>query len=167
MNSKTVTYIAAGAVFILGVVMGLWLRGLRPSPAVDPVIVTDTTWIHDTTFVEKPVPHYVRVVDTMLVPVVDTLHIRDSVFISLPREEKIYQDSTYRAVVSGYMPSLDSISIFQATKYITTTITIPQKTRRWGIGVHAGVGVQYGTIGKRMDVGPYIGVGVSYNILTF
>ena len=167
MNSKTVTYIAAGAVLILGAFLGYWLRGLRPSPAVEPEIRTDTLWLYDTCFIEKPTPHIVRVVDTMLVPVTDTVHVRDSVFISIPKEEKVYEDSTYRAVVSGYMPSLDSISIFQATKYITTTITIPQKTRRWGIGVQAGIGLQYGTFHKQMDVGPYIGVGVSYNILTF
>ena len=161
MNSKTVTYIAAGAVFILGVVMGLWLRGLRPSPAVDPVIVTDTTWIHDTTFVEKPVPYYVRVVDTMLVPVVDTLHIRDSVFISIPKEEKVYEDSTYRAVVSGYMPSLDSISVYQKTAIVEVPVYKTVK-KPWGIGVQVG-----GTYLPQVGFTPYLGIGVSYNILTF
>ena len=161
MNSKTVTYIAAGAVFILGVVLGLWLRGLRPSPAVDPVIVTDTTWIHDTTFVEKPVPHYVRVVDTMLVPVVDTLHIRDSVFISIPKEEKVYEDSTYRAVVSGYMPSLDSISVYQKTAIVEVPVYKTVK-KPWGVGVQVG-----GTYLPKVGFTPYVGVGVSYNIFTF
>ena len=161
MNSKTVTYIAAGAVFILGIVLGLLLRGLRPSPAVDPVIITDTTWIHDTTIVEKPVPHYVRVVDTMLVPVVDTLHIRDSVFISLPREEKIYQDSTYRAVVSGFKPSLDSIYVFQKTAIVEVPVVKTVK-KRWGVGVQVG-----GTYIPKTGFTPYVGIGISYNPIVF
>lgn len=36
----------------------------------------------------------------------------------LPREAKVYQDSTYRAVVSGYRPSLDTISIYQRTVFV-------------------------------------------------
>lgn len=164
---KTLAYIGIVLLFLLGAGLGFWLRGKFPAKPVEPIVQIDTLILHDTLTVEKPVPRIVRVIDTMLVPVVDTVHTRDSVFILLPREQKIYEDSTYRAVVSGYKPSLDSISVYHTTKVITTTVTIPQKVKHWGIGVHAGVGVQYGTIGKRMDVGPYIGVGISYNLLSF
>ena len=163
---KTLAIIGIILLAALGVALGWWLRGFRPV-IIDPVVQIDTVWKHDTSFIERPTPYIVRVVDTMLVPVVDTIHTRDSVFIQIPREEKVYEDSTYRAVVSGYRPSLDSISVYRTTKYITTTITVPQKTRRWGIGLQAGVGMQYGTIRKQMDVGPYIGVGISYNLITF
>ena len=157
---KTLAYIALALIFILGAVGGYLLRGLKKVPDVPPIVQIDTLILHDTLTVEKPKPHYVRVVDTMIVPVVDTIHIRDSVFISIPREEKIYQDSTYRAVVSGYLPSLDSISVYQATKYITITREPPKK--RWGVGVQAGA-----TYLPKAGFTPYVGVGVSYNLLTF
>ena len=161
MNSKTITIIAAVAVLILGAFIGFWLRGLRPTPVVPPEVKIDTLWLHDTTVVEKPVPHLVRVVDTMLVPVVDTLHIRDSVFISLPREEKVYADSTYRAVVSGYRPSLDTISIFQKTAIVEVPV-IKTVKKRWGVGVQVG-----GTYLPNVGATPYVGIGISYNLIVF
>lgn len=164
---KTLAIIGIVLLAISGAVLGWWLRGLTSKP-VEPIVQIDTLIQHDTLTVEKPVPRIVRVIDTMLVPVVDTVHTRDSVFISLPKEKKVYEDSTYRAVVSGYKPSLDSISVYQTTKVVTITeiVKVPEK-KRWGIGVQAGAGIQYGTIHKQMDVGPYIGVGISYNILSF
>lgn len=41
------------------------------------------------------------------------------------------------------------------------------KQKKWGIGIQAGIGMQYGLIHKTFDVGPYIGVGISYNFITF
>ena len=165
---KTLAIIGIVLLSISGAVLGWWLRGLTQPKPVEPIVQIDTLIQHDTLTVEKPVPRIVRVIDTMLVPVVDTVHTRDSVFISLPKEKKVYEDSTYRAVVSGYKPSLDSISVYQTTKVVTITeiVKVPEK-KRWGIGVQAGMGVQYGTIHKQVDVGPYIGVGISYNILSF
>lgn len=37
-----------------------------------------------------------------------------------------------------------------------------QKPKRWNIGLQAGIGVQYGLIGRGFDVGPYVGIGLSY-----
>lgn len=164
---KALTYFALVMIFLIGGLLGFWIRGLCHEP-VEPNIQYDTVWTHDTTTIIRPEPHYIRVVDTMLiaVPVVDTIHVRDSVYISLPREEKVYADSSYRAVVSGYMPSLDSISVYPSTAIVHVPVT-RYVTKRWGIGVQAGVGVQYGTIRKQMDIGPYIGVGISYNLLNF
>ena len=157
---KALAIIGIILLVILGAALGWWLRGFRPV-VVDPVVQVDTLWVHDTTFFEKPVPHIVRVVDTMLIPVVDTIHTRDSVFIQIPREEKVYQDSTYRAVVSGYRPSLDSISIFQSTAIVEKVVYKDIK-KRWGIGVQVG-----GTYLPKTGFTPYLGVGISYNILVF
>lgn len=157
---KVLSYLALVLLFILGIIAGYWLRGLR-QPKPEPIVQIDTLILRDTLTVEKPVPHYVRVVDTMLIPVTDTLLIRDSVFISIPREEKVYEDSTYRAVVSGYRPSLDSISVYQTTKVITVTKE-KEIRKHWGLGVQAGA-----TYLPDKGVTPYIGLGLSYNILTF
>lgn len=156
---KTLSIIALVLILVLGVFVGYWLRGLRKGPEVQPIVKIDTLVIHDTMTMEKPIPLYVRVVDTMRVPVIDTVHVRDSVFISIQREEKVYQDSTYRAVVSGYRPSLDSISVFQTTKYVTIT---KYAKKPWGVGVQAGV-----TYLPKVGFTPYVGLGISYNIINF
>lgn len=117
----------------------------------DSIIRIDT--IRDTV----PVPVYVRVVDSVPVPVVipilgDT--VRDTIY--LPITQKVYRDSLYTAYVSGYRAKLDSIEVYGRTN----TITIRERARlsRWGLGVQAG----YGWVGNR--AGPYVGVGVSYNL---
>ena len=157
---KTLSYIALILLFLLGALGGWWLRGVRTKP-VQPVTQTDTLWLHDTVRIAKPVPHIVRIVDTMLVPVIDTVHTRDSVFISIPREEKVYEDSTYRAVVSGYRPSLDTISVFSSTAIVKEPVYVTVK-KPWGIGVQAGA-----TYLPNQGITPYVGIGISYNLLNF
>ena len=80
----------------------------------------------------------------------------DSVDVELPISQKVYEDSLYRAWVSGFDARLDSIKLFQPTKYIT--ITTKQKTSRWNVGIQGGVGI------TPKGVQPYIGVGVSYKL---
>ena len=160
---KTLAIIGIILLFVLGAIGGWWLRGLRTQP-VEPIVQIDTLVLHDTLRVEKPIPRYVRVIDTMLVPVVDTICMRDSVFIPIPREEKIYQDSTYSAVVSGYRPSLDTIAVFQTTKFIT--ITKEKPTKRWNIGPQVGIGF-VGNKENALRFGYYAGIGVQYSIFSF
>lgn len=127
-----------------------------------PVVVTDTTTVVRVDTIHIRTPIYIRshVVDT--VKVIDTLISRDTLYI--PITQRVYQDSSYTAYVSGYLPSLDSIEVYNRTVYrdITTTIT-PTKPRpkRWGLGVQAGYGI--GINGLQ----PYIGVGFSYNVFVF
>ena len=45
----------------------------------------------------------------------------DSAKIQIPISQKVYEDTLYRAYVSGYEPKLDSITIKQRTTYITPT----------------------------------------------
>lgn len=114
----------------------------------------------DTIRINTPIYIRSRIVDT--VKVVDTLISRDTLYILIT--QRVYQDSNYTAYVSGYMPSLDSIAVYNRTIYrdITTTITPPKpRPKRWGLGIQAGYGV--GTNG----VQPYVGVGLSYNVFVF
>lgn len=129
---------------------------------------TDTVQVvHvDTVEVEKlrTVEH--RTVDTVRIV---TEH-RDTVF--LPWEQLVYADSTYRAVVSGYRPSLDSLTIYPrtVTQYITTTQTketVKKLRPKWSIGLQAGYGVAINPASNAMTDGVYIGVGLSYNIISF
>lgn len=124
-------------------------------------------------FIDTPVPRdstvlryetiTIPVNDTVYAIVADTLGI-DHIAVDIPITQKMYQDSTYQAWVSGYNPALDSIRIFQPVTTITHTITnteVKYKAKRWGLGVQAGVGI---TPNKAE---PYIGVGVTYNIFSW
>ncbi len=79
--------------------------------------------------------------------------------IILPITQKMYhKDSLYTAWVSGYMPQLDSISVFCPQKIITITKT--EKTKRWNVGLIGGYGVGL----KHGKLEPFVGVGVSWNL---
>lgn len=85
------------------------------------------------------------------------MHIGDTI---VHREQAYYEDSLYRAWVSGYRPQLDSLQIFPRT--VTNTVTNDiyhtvkvKDKRRWGLGVQAGYGYPGGV---------YVGVGISYNL---
>ena len=86
----------------------------------------------------------------------DTMRIGDTV---VHREQAYYEDSLYRAWVSGYRPRLDSLMIFPKTVYPTVTNdiyhTITPKKKRWGLGLQVGYGYPGGL---------YLGVGMSYNL---
>ena len=84
----------------------------------------------------------------------------DSVEVEIPIERKVYGDSTYRAYVSGYMPSLDSLVITMPQQ----TIYIREKKKRWSVGVQAGYGVSMAG-GVRLT--PYIGIGLTYDLFSF
>lgn len=118
----------------------------------------------DTLLIAEPKIEYRYVKEKEYVEIADTTVIYDTVtkLIQLPREYLVYKDTTYRAVVSGVQPRLDSIEIYRPT--ITNTITkyveVKKKTK-WGIGVQAG----YGYNGKKFS--PYAGVGVQYNIVSW
>lgn len=86
----------------------------------------------------------------------DSVFNADSAVVELPIEQKVYGDSTYKAWVSGFDARLDSIKLFQPTKYIT--ITTKQKPSRWNVGIQGGVGI------TPKGIQPYIGVGVSYKL---
>ena len=86
-------------------------------------------------------------------------------YVSLPRETKVYEDSTYKAQISGYEPRLDYIEVYPRTITITETVTERTRRRPWGIGVNVGYGATLHD--RQVMLSPYIGVGVSYNFLTF
>ena len=149
---------------VLMVVSGvlLWsdLHRRDTTPTTVVKTVRDTIIIRDTITAYKPVPFNVYVVDTMWVPV--TVSKTDTVWAQLPRTAKVYQDSTYRAVVSGFRPSLDTISVYQRTKVITVTNNVRIPPPRWSWGVQAGVGVNAGG-----SVTPYLGIGIQYRLGDF
>lgn len=141
-----------------------YLLGRRADHAREPaeIVRTDILRIRDTVLVDRPVPVEVRLTDTMLVAVTDTVTVNDTVYLSLPRETRVYGDSTYRAQVSGYRPALDWIEVYPQTVYLTKVVKT-NDVKRWGIGVQAGYGAYFRD--GHMRLAPYVGVGISYNII--
>lgn len=126
----------------------------------------------DTVYKEKPVPYKVETVETKYVYLPseptppDTVYmdrevvIRDSVKVAIDIERKVYQDSTFRATVSGprigeHGPILDDISIYSKTETKIVErpypFLVPYVSFGGGkdiLGIGGGV-----TIKQRVDVG--------------
>ena len=161
MNRLTIAAAALLAALLL--LSGYFLgRRTARSPEPECIVQVDTLRIRDTLRIEKPVPVEVRVVDTMLVAVTDTISISDTVYLRIPHEIKQYEDSLFRAQVSGYRPALDWIEVYPQTVYLTKVVKT-QDVKQWGIGLQAGYGAY--VAGGQVRLAPYVGVGISYDIL--
>lgn len=138
-------------VLLLIACVAAWFRPGEPLPVEVRTETKISTVVKvDTVLISAPMAVFFRIT-------ADTIHIGDTV---VNREQAYYEDSLYRAWVSGYRPRLDSLQVFPKTVYQTVTndiyhtIKVKDK-RRWGLGLQAG----YGYPG-----GYYVGAGVSYNL---
>ena len=146
--------------FSIGILMGQKHR--QKTLVEPPEIKVDTLVVRDTITQYKPIFVDKIKVDSVLIPVKDTIVIRDSVYIYMDREKITWRDSLCEVYASGIMASVDSGRHFQEYKYITIETQVPVKVKsHWGLGVNAGYGVGKG------GLTPYIGVGISYNILSW
>lgn len=162
MDMKNYIRIAATAAALL---LAFLLGNKTTSRKEKTVTKTVVAVVHDTVNTFNPVyltSTYVGFID---VPVteLEVKEIHDTTYVSLPLERKVYQDSTYRAVVSGYRPSLDSLQIYRKTEYITTTNTQTiYKRHRFSVGITAGASaVWHPECG--VVVGPGATVGLQYH----
>ncbi len=154
----------AAAAFTTG-----WLLGCR---SVKPIVETVEQIRIDTVFYERPVPASVtrrplgvqvphlifadRLLPAEVLP--DKAAAADSLSGRIAFETRIYEDSTYRAQVSGpavgpMKPSLDWIQTYDRTHTITRTLT-----KRDRFAVTAGVGAAYTEHGIRPVAGVQVGV---------
>ena len=140
----------------------LWQNHQQKTPVEPPEIKVDTLIVRDTIMQYKPIFVDKIKVDSVLIPVKDTIVIRDSVYIYMDREKITWRDSLCEVYASGIMPQVDSVRHFAEYKYISIETQVPVKVKsHWGLGVNAGYGVGKG------GFTPYIGVGISYNILSW
>lgn len=161
MKMKRFLLISILSLLIVGGSYSLgWRKGhaSAPNSAIDTIKVVE--YHRDTITLEKPLYFEKRITDTMRVAVTDTIRMRDTLYINLPREERVYKDSLYMAVVSGYRPSLDRIDIYRTEKIVTMTV---YRERKWGIGVAAGPSALIDFGGKaHLGVGATVGVRYSF-----
>lgn len=109
-----------------------------------------------------PPPKDTNSVSSVILPQPDTLVVverGDSAEVIIPITQKVYEAEDYRAYISGYRATMDSIFV----RHQTTTIRIrePTKTKRFSIGLQVG----YGMTPKGFQ--PYVGIGVSVNLWSF
>ena len=148
--------------FILGFAVGFLVIGKGHRKPSEPQVIRDTVsyTIIDTLVVEKPILRYSYVHDT--VRTYFTTIERDTVLVDVPIERKVYEeDSLYRAVISGWHTSLDSLTIFPTETTITITNTILPKPAKWSFGITAGPSV-LATSSGRVHAGLGATIGVSY-----
>ena len=140
----------------------LWQNYRQKTSVEPPEIKVDTLIVRDTIMQYKPIFTDKIKVDSVLIPVKDTIVIRDSVYIYMDREKITWRDSLCEVYASGIMPQVDSVKHFREYQYVTIETAIPVKEKsHWGLGINAGYGVGQG------GLTPYIGIGVSYNILSW
>ena len=161
---------------------------------------TDTTTVirYDTVRVYVPQPSSSSLIGDFVIPQVPILlahndTIREPYYVGadliIPREQKYYSTSQYKAWISGYKPVLDSLSINYTTKTTTIENTVEKVARnelyvngeigyiapfpaitigvrvglnrdRWGIGVGGGL------IYVPQGVKYYGAIAINYKILT-
>ena len=124
------------------------------------ITITDTLVLTDTIIKFQPKPYKVTIIDTIYLPQQPQQPQKPQKpqYDTLIRQEVIYKDSTYMAVVGGIEPYLKSIEIYPKTIYVNNNTTTTIKVRsRFGLGVQAGYGL------SRNGLQPYVGVGVQYN----
>ena len=149
-------------IYILGLIIGAFLLSLMWRRCVDNTeVVTDT--IIKVVKVDRPIVRESTIVkyEVVQLPIAnDTIcvsdTIKDSVFVQVPIEQKVYSDSNYTAWVSGYRPRLDSIRITQKEISFHNRLVNNNGSKRLYLGIQVG----YGITPRGMQ--PYLGLGVSY-----
>ena len=149
-------------IYILGLILGAFLVSLFLRRCADSTeVVSDTIFkvvkvdrpiVRESTIVKYKVVQLPIANDTICVS--DT--IKDSVFVQVPIEQKVYSDSNYTAWVSGYHPRLDSISITHTEVSHKLVNNNSEGSKRLYLGIQVG----YGITPRGMQ--PYLGLGISY-----
>ena len=161
-------YILSGVGIAVAVLIGFLIGQKHPQKSpVEPIKEkVDTLLIFDTITLTKPVFVEKIQLDSVYMPVTDTLWKHDTLYVYLEREQIQWQDSLCRVYASGINPQVDSVTHFVQETIITREISVPVKVKsRWGLGIQVGYGA--GINGKQVYMTPYVGVGISYNILSW
>ena len=161
-------HILAGVGIAVAVLIGFLIGQKHPQKSpVEPIKEkVDTLLIFDTITLTKPVFVEKIQLDSVYMPVTDTLWKHDTLYVYLEREQIQWQDSLCRVYASGINPQVDSVTHFVQETIITREISVPVKVKsRWGLGIQVGYGA--GINGKQVYLTPYVGVGISYNILSW
>lgn len=131
---KIIPYVA---MIVLGMVGGWLCRGCFHADKT-PIVQKDTIVYRDTIRESYPLEVNKEVIRKEYVIVRDTVRIKDTLYLSLPMERRVYGSDDFYAEVTGYKPSLDYIEVFPKTKIITERIVEKRKMNSLSTGVELG-----------------------------
>ena len=156
---EKIKYILLGVIAVLVICFINGWTSCHRTTDKEVITITDTLVLTDTIIKFQPKPYKVTIIDTIYLPQKPQKPQKPQID-TLIRQEVIYKDSTYMAVVGGIEPYLKSIEIYPKTIYVNNNTTTTIKVRsRFGLGVQAGYG--YGRNGLQ----PYVGIGVQYTLI--
>lgn len=151
---RKIFYIILGISIILNI---LFLTKFNKK-TTEVTFEVDTIIRKDTNIITKPQAIKVEQYEPIIILQKDGTDT--NIVDTMAYEVKTYANSQYKAVVSGYRPSLDSLYIYKQDTLIEHTKTLKEKdNRRWGVGVFGG----YDVFNRR----PTFGVGISYSLFRF
>lgn len=159
---KTAACLLVAAALAASFLLGRRSGGIGAGRTI--AVRTDTLTVRDTVRVDRPVVRSVEVVrvDTVRLASVDTVVVRDTVAAEVPVVRKVYAGKDYEAVVSGFRPVLESISVFPETRYVTATVREKAKAGRVSFGAAVGPTVLYDGRAMHGGVGVTAGLVVSF-----
>lgn len=166
---------ALGAYFLLKGHFQAKLEALKPEVVQVVTERLDTAKFAPKEPIEKDVIKYIRIPvadssaieslirdkDALLADVASLERNNDSLVLILKREQKVYADSSYRAVVSGISPQLDSIEVYNKT-IMETKIVTQKQFRKFDYGVQVGNGLVC-PVNSTPNFGWYVGFGLTYH----
>lgn len=125
-------------VLIVGVVIGSWLcreYHFRDATKMSEVVV-DTLYLRDTIRIASPVhERVIETRDTLVVQIRDTTRVRDTLYMNLPLEKRVYKRDEFYAEVTGYEPRLTYIEIYSKDKVITKSTTTKPNRHSLSLGI--------------------------------
>lgn len=124
-------------VIVLGMVIGWLCRGCFHADKT-PIVQKDTIVYRDTIRESYPLEINKEVVRKEYVIVRDTVRIKDTLYLSLPMERRVYGSDDFYAEVTGYNPSLDYIEVFPKTRVVTERIVEKRKMNSLSAGIELG-----------------------------
>ena len=149
-----------GLSFLFGLETGQKHPVKLPIPIVNEKV--DTLIVRDTIVQNTPVFVQRTRIDSVLVPVTDTIKMQDTLYVYLDRERLVWEDSLCTIWASGIRPQIDSVAHYINERIVTYERVLPVKVQpKWGIGIQAGMGA------SKDGLTPYVGVGLHYNILSW
>lgn len=168
MSDNFKKILIAGAVIVAALALS-FMAGQRHaqkrliSPQKERV---DTLFILDTIVSEKPVFKEKRITERILVPVHDTIRVKDTLYLYAEREQVHWKDSLSDVYASGIGVNVDSVRHYVSTQVITKERDVIVKVKpKWSVGVQAGYGA-FANNGQ-ISASPYIGVGLTYNLFSW
>lgn len=163
-SNDSTLFVVGAVLIILSSLLGFITGKRHPieSPARGVIEKVDTLLVHDTITLNEPVFVEKRVVESVLVPVRDSVTVHDTLYVIMEREQLVWQDSLSSVYASGILPRIDSVKHYVTTKVVTIDhVREVTKMTRWGVGVSAGYGF------SKDGMSPYVGVGIHYNLLSW